>query len=149
MDDEEIANAILFLLERQKLVVEGAGAAAIAALMHHRIPIESGKKVGVLLSGGNIDVTMLSVIIEKGLIKSQRKMRLTVTLIDKPGSLERLAGELNAVNANIVHIDYDRIARSLEFGDAYVSVSLETKGAEHQEQIRAQLSAAGFQFTED
>jgi threonine dehydratase len=149
VDDEEIANAILFLLERQKLVVEGAGAAAIAALMHHRIPIESGKKVGVLLSGGNIDVTMLSVIIEKGLIKSQRKMRLTVTLIDKPGSLERLAGELNAVNANIVHIDYDRIARSLEFGDAYVSVSLETKGAEHQEQIRAQLSAAGFQFTED
>ncbi len=149
VDDEEIANAILFLLERQKLVVEGAGAAAIAALMHHRIPIESHKKVGVLLSGGNIDVTMLSVIIEKGLIKSQRKMRLTVTLIDKPGSLERLASELNAVNANIVHIDYDRIARSLEFGDAYVSLSLETKGAAHQEQIRAQLSAAGFQFSEE
>lgn len=148
VDDEEIANAILFLIEKQKLVVEGAGAVGVAALMHDRLKLSKGAKVGVLLSGGNIDVTMLAVIIEKGLIKSSRKMKLIVTLIDKPGSLQKLSSVLSEVSANIVHIDYDRTARSLEYGDAYVSVSLETKGVEHQEQIRTRLRAAGFVFSE-
>ncbi|MDR3347932.1 MAG: threonine ammonia-lyase [Helicobacteraceae bacterium] len=148
VDDEEIANAILFLIEKQKLVVEGAGAVGVAALLHSRIPIKSETKVGVILSGGNIDVTMLSVIIEKGLIKSSRKMQLIVTLIDKPGSLQKLSTALSAANANIVHIDYDRTARSLDYGDAYVSVSLETKGIEHQEQIRMRLRSNGFIFEE-
>ncbi|MGE4295101.1 MAG: threonine ammonia-lyase [Campylobacterales bacterium] len=148
VDDEEIANAILFLIEKQKLVVEGAGAVGVAALMHDRLKLPKGSKVGLLLSGGNIDVTMLAVIIEKGLIKSSRKMKLIVTLIDKPGSLQKLSSVLTDVSANIVHIDFDRTARSLDYGDAYVSVSLETKGLEHQEQIRARLKAAGFVFQE-
>jgi threonine dehydratase len=75
-------------------------------------------------------------------------MLLTVTLIDKPGSLRKLSAALSEANANIVHIDYDRTARTLDYGDAYVSVALETKGAEHQEQIRAKLSADGFSFKE-
>ncbi|GHV03410.1 threonine ammonia-lyase [Campylobacterota bacterium] len=148
VDDEEIANAILFLIEKQKLVVEGAGAVGVAALLHNRTDLPKGAKVGVLLSGGNIDVTMLAVIIEKGLIKSSRKMELTVTLIDKPGSLQMLSAALSEVSANIVHIDYDRTARSLDYGDANVSVSLETKGTEHQVQIRAKLKACGFVFQE-
>ena len=82
VDDEEIAYAILFLLEKQKLSVEGAGAVGVAALMHKKLPHLQGKKVAVVLSGGNVDVTLLSVIIEKGLLKSFRKMKLTVTLIE-------------------------------------------------------------------
>ncbi|HFB53256.1 MAG TPA: threonine ammonia-lyase, partial [Sulfurimonas autotrophica] len=78
VDDEEIASAILYLLEKQKLVVEGAGAVGVAALLHHKLDSLKGKNVAVVLSGGNMDVTLLSVIIEKGLLKSHRKMKLTV-----------------------------------------------------------------------
>jgi threonine dehydratase len=148
VDDEEIANAILFLIERQKLVVEGAGAVGVAAILHGRIAFEKGQKIGVLLSGGNIDVTMISIIIEKGLLKSARKMELTVTLIDKPGSLTKLSSIFQKVRANIVQISYDRTAKSLDFGDANVSVSLETKGEEHQQEIREALKEHGFDFTE-
>lgn len=149
VDDEEIANAILFLIEKQKLVVEGAGAVGIAATLHNKLPLQKGSRVAVLLSGGNIDVTMLALIIEKGLIKSARKMRLIVTLVDKPGSLQRLSAALSSVSANIVHIDYNRTARSLDYGDAYVYVSLETKGFEHQETIRQKLIEDGFLFKEE
>jgi threonine dehydratase len=148
VDDEEIASAILFLIEKQKLVVEGAGAVGVAALMHKKSGLKQNSKVGVILSGGNIDVTMLSVIIEKGLIKASRKMNLVVTLIDKPGSLQKLSTSLSSVKANIVQIDYDRTAISLDYGDAYVSVSLETKGAEHQDEIRSRLKDDGFVFSE-
>ncbi|HHO65215.1 MAG TPA: threonine ammonia-lyase, partial [Epsilonproteobacteria bacterium] len=84
--EDEIASAILFLLERQKVLVEGAGSVGVAALMHGKIGLPKGSKVGIVLSGGNIDVTMLSLIIEKGLVKSARKMKLMVTLVDKPGA---------------------------------------------------------------
>ena len=144
VDDEEIAAGILYLLEGQKLVVEGAGAVGIAALMHDKIKDIKGKKVGVVLSGGNIDVTMLSVIIEKGLIKSSRKMKLVVTLIDKPGSLMNLTKLLQGLYANIVHISYDRTSTSLDYGDANVTIDLETKGSEHQKEIREVLSANGY-----
>jgi len=149
VDDEEIANAILFLLERQKLVVEGAGAAGVAALMHHKIANMAGKRVGVVLSGGNMDVTLLSVIIEKGLIKSYRKMKLTVTLVDRPGSLMELTGLLTRLSANIVHIAYDRTSTTLDYGDANVTIHLETKGEEHQHAIRALLSEHGYLSSED
>lgn len=149
VDDEEIANAILFLIEKQKLVVEGAGAVGVAAMLHKRVLFTKGEKIGVLLSGGNIDVTMISIIIEKGLLKSHRKMKLTVTMIDKPGSLNRLSLIFEKLKANIVHIDYDRTSKSLSFGDANVSVSLETKGEEHQQYIRMALEEAGFDFTEE
>lgn len=149
VDDEEIANAILFLLERQKLVVEGAGAAAVAALLHHKIDHIDGKKVGVVVSGGNMDVTLLSVIIEKGLIKSGRKMKLTVTLIDKPGSLMQLTRMLQDLNANIVHIEYDRTSTSLAYGDANVTIHLETKGKDHQNQIRTLLKENRYLSSEE
>jgi threonine dehydratase len=148
VDDEEIANAILFLLERQKIVVEGAGAVGVAAVMHNKLPEFKGKKVAVLLSGGNVDVTLLSVIIEKGLLKSHRKMKLTVTLVDKPGSLMGLTELLTGLSANIVHIAFDRTSIDLNYGDANVSIHLETKGADHQEEIRSVLQANGYKIYE-
>jgi threonine dehydratase len=147
--DDEIASAILFLLEKQKVLVEGAGAVGVAALLHGKIDLPKGSKVGIVLSGGNIDVTMLSLIIEKGLMKSARKMKLLVTLIDKPGALHAFTDILTRVGANIAQIGYDRTSTDLEFGDAHVSVSLETKGVEHQAQIREELKKAGFPFKEE
>jgi threonine dehydratase len=139
VDDEEIASAILFLLEKQKLVVEGAGAVGVAALLHNKIDNIKGKKIAIVLSGGNMDVTLLSIIIEKGLLKSGRKMKLTVTLVDKPGSLKRFTEILEELNANIVHIAYDRTSVSLAYGDAHVTVHVETKGHEHQKSIEKML----------
>lgn len=147
--EAEIASAILFLLEKQKVMVEGAGAVGVAALLHGKIDLPKGSKVGVTLSGGNIDVTMLSLIIEKGLMKTARKMKLLVTLIDKPGALQSFTKILTEIGANIVQIGYDRTSIDLEFGDAHVSVALETKGIEHQEQIRKNLKEAGFSFKEE
>ncbi|MFY9141390.1 threonine ammonia-lyase [Sulfuricurvum sp.] len=149
VDDEEIANAILFLLERQKLVVEGAGAVGVAAMLHNKLSDLKGKKVGIVLSGGNMDVTLLSIIIEKGLIKSGRKMKLTVTLIDKPGALMQLTEMLQGLNANIVHIAYDRTSTTLAYGDANVMIHLETKGEEHQSQIRALLKEHRYLSSEE
>jgi threonine dehydratase len=147
--EDEIASAILFLLEKQKVLVEGAGAVGVAALLHNKINLPKGSKVGIVLSGGNIDVTMLSLIIEKGLMKSARKMKLIVTLIDKPGALQSFTQILKDVGANIVQIGYDRTSIDLEFGDAHVSVALETKGEEHQALIRKKLNEDGFTFKEE
>ena len=147
VDDTEVAAAILFLLEQHKLVVEGAGATGVAAVMHNKIDMK-GKKIVLPLSGGNIDVTMLAQIIQKGLVKSARKMNLIVTLVDKPGSLKTLTNIFEKISANIIQIDFDRNSVALDFGDANVTIALETKGEEHQESIRNELTKAGFNFTE-
>ena len=147
--EDEIAAAILFLLEKQKVLVEGAGAVGVAALLHGKPDLPKGSKIGVVLSGGNIDVTMLSLIIEKGLMKSARKMKLMVTLVDKPGALQSFTQILTDIGANIVQIGYDRTSIDLEFGDAHVSVDLETKGDEHQALIREKLNEGGFAFREE
>ncbi|KAB7887966.1 threonine ammonia-lyase [Poseidonibacter ostreae] len=143
--DNEIANAILFLLENHKLVVEGAGAVSTAAIMHNKIDIEDTNTCSIV-SGGNIDVTMLSLIIEKGLVKSSRKMNLIVTLMDKPGALKNLTNVLEKSDANIVQIDYDRNSVKLEFGEAHVTIAVETKGEEHQKLIRENLKHNGYRF---
>lgn len=145
VSDNEIANAILFLLEKHKLVVEGAGAAATAAIMHEKIEVEDSK-VCAIISGGNIDVTMLSQIIEKGLVKSYRKMNLIVTLMDKPGALMHLTEIFKECSANIVQIDYDRDSVKLEFGEAHVTIALETKGEEHQKEIKEKLKQNGYRY---
>ncbi|SHO80408.1 Threonine dehydratase [hydrothermal vent metagenome] len=149
VEEEEIAYAILFLLEKQKVLVEGAGSVGVAGLLHNKIKLPKGSKIAIVLSGGNIDVTMLSLIIEKGLVKSSRKMKLQVTLIDKPGSLKLFTTLLEEVGANIVQIGYDRTSTDLKFGDANVSVSLETKGDKHQDEIRDILISNGFKFREE
>jgi len=148
VDDEEIATAVLFLLEKQKIVVEGAGATVVAAVMYNKMDLKKYSKIGAILTGGNIDVTMLNLIIEKGLIKSHRKMQLVVTLIDKPGSLRSLTDVLSDCGANIVKIDYDRTSTALDYGDANVTIALETKGVEHQESVKAKLKENKFRFEE-
>ena len=148
VDDEEIANAVLYLLENQKLVVEGAGASVVAAILHHKFEIKENESLGLVLSGGNIDVTMLGNIIERGLVRSHRKMQISVTLIDKPGSLQKLSDLLSNLGANIVKIDFNRTSTSLAFGDANIVIMLETKGKEHQESIRMKLKSQGYAFVE-
>jgi threonine dehydratase len=145
VSDTEIANAILFLLENHKLVVEGAGAVATAAIMHNKIDVEDINTCSIV-SGGNIDVTMLSLIIDKGLVKSARKMNLIVTLMDKSGALKNLTQVLEESDANIVQIDYDRNSVKLEFGEAHVTIAVETKGEEHQKLIRENLKQNGYRF---
>ncbi|MCX2682771.1 threonine ammonia-lyase [Campylobacter sp. MIT 21-1685] len=148
VDDEEIANAVLFLLEKHKIIVEGAGAVGVAALIHKKIATHKSKKVALVLSGGNIDVQMLNIIIEKGLFKAHRKMQINVTLVDKPGALLQLTDSLKAANVNIVKIDYDRFSTKLDYGDAMISIVLETKGQEHQNKVRALLTKHGYNFYE-
>ncbi|KAB0612151.1 threonine ammonia-lyase [Campylobacter hyointestinalis] len=147
--DDEIANAILYLLEQQKIVVEGAGAVSVAALLERKFKFPNGAKIGAILSGGNIDVQMLNVIIEKGLIRSCRKMIINVTLIDKPGALMGLTDVLRSSGANIVKIDYDRFSTKLSYGDASITITLETKGKEHQEKVALALTSAGYEFTQE
>jgi threonine dehydratase len=149
VDDEEIANAILYLLEQQKIMVEGAGAVSVAAILENKFEIKSGAKIGAILSGGNIDVQTLSIIIEKGLLKSHRKMIINVTLIDKPGALMGLGDVLRSAGANIVKIDYDRFSTKLSYGDAKITITLETKGKEHQDTIEKALKDAGYEYTQE
>jgi len=147
VDDEECASAILFLMERHKIVVEGAGAVGVAALMHDKIKTKKNEKIALVLSGGNIDVNTLSLIIEKGLAKSNRKLKLVITLIDKPGSLMELTQIFKDTAANIVSIDYDRTASDLAYGDANITITLESKGKEHQEIIKEALRVGKFKFS--
>ena len=149
VDDEEIANAILYLLEQQKIMVEGAGAVSVAAILEGKFEFKKGAKIGAILSGGNIDVQTLSIIIEKGLLKSHRKMIINVTLIDKPGALMALGDVLRGAGANIVKIDYDRFSTKLSYGDAKITITLETKGKEHQDTIEKALKDAGYEFTQE
>lgn len=148
VDDEEIAEAVLFLLEKHKIIVEGAGAASVAALLHKKMKFKKDSKIAAILSGGNIDVQMLNIIIEKGLFKAHRKMQIMVTLIDKPGALLDLTDSLKKANANIVKIDYDRFSTKLDYGDAMISITLETKGLEHQEELRKILKEKAYKFSE-
>jgi threonine dehydratase len=143
VDEEEIANAILLLLEREKTLAEGAGAAAIAALINHKVPL-SGKKVAVLVCGGNIDVSLLSRIMERGLVKDGRLVRLRVHLPDYPGALHRLTGILAQHRANIVETSYDRAYYGVNLGDTAIDITMETRGPDHIAELLSALSASGY-----
>jgi threonine dehydratase len=143
VDEEEIANAILLLLEREKTLAEGAGAAAIAALINHKTSL-SGKKVAVLVCGGNIDVSLLSRIMERGLVKDGRLVRLRVHLPDYPGALHRLTGILAQHRANIVETSYDRAYYGVNLGDTAIDITMETRGPDHIVELLSALSASGY-----
>ncbi len=143
VEEEEIANAILLLLEREKTLAEGAGAASIAAVLNHKLPL-IGKKVAVLVCGGNIDVTLLARIIERGLVKDGRLVRLRVHLPDYPGALHRLTGILAELRANIVETAYDRAYHGVNLGDTAIDITMETRGPAHIAELLAALSAAGY-----
>ncbi|HEY1464014.1 MAG TPA: threonine ammonia-lyase [Terriglobales bacterium] len=143
VDDEEIANAILLLLEREKTLAEGAGAAAIAALLNGKIKI-TGKRVAVLVCGGNIDVTLLSRIIERGLVKDGRLVRLRIHLPDYPGALYNLTGILAQHRANIVETSYDRAYHGVNLGDTAIEITMETRGPAHIAELLSVLNASGY-----
>ena len=143
VEEEEIANAILLLLEREKTLAEGAGAAAIAAVLNRKLPLE-GKRVAVLVCGGNIDVTLLARIIERGLVKDGRLVRLRVHLPDYPGALHRLTGILADHRANIVETAYDRAYHGVNLGDTAIDITMETRGPEHIAELLSALVSAGY-----
>jgi threonine dehydratase len=145
VDEEEIAEAILLLLEKEKTVAEGAGAAPLAALVHRRLPVE-GKKVAIVVCGGNIDVNVISRIIERGLVKSGRIIKLAVRLPDVTGALARLAGVVAEANANVLQIHHDRTFAQSDLNEALVELVLETRGFEHATEVRAALTNAGYRI---
>lgn len=145
VEEEEIANAVLLLLEREKILAEGAGAASLAALVNQKF-VCAGKKVVVVISGGNMDVTLLSRIIERGLVKDGRLIRLRIHLPDYPGALHRLTGVLAEHRANIVETSYNRAYFGVEFGDTAIDLTMETRGSEHVDEIAAALNAAKYVF---
>jgi threonine dehydratase len=146
VEEEEIAQAIVALLERGKLLVEGAGAVTLAALLNGSSGCGGGKTV-CLLSGGNIDVKTISTVAERGLVAAGRYLKLKVELEDVPGSLARLAGEVAATRANIFYISHDRRSITLPIGRTEVILELETRGYEHIRAVIAHLEAAGYDVT--
>jgi len=146
--EEELANAILLLLEIEKTVVEGAGAAPLAALLNRSLGL-TGARVVLVLSGGNIDVTMVSRIIERGLVKDGRLVRLGVILRDQPGALARVTALIAETRANILHIEHDRaFARHAAIGETEVELTLETSGRDHIEMLTGRLLQAGYRVEE-
>ncbi len=145
VDDEEIASAILMLLEHEKTLAEGAGAAALAAVVHSKTNLRHRRTV-VLVSGGNIDVTLLAKIIERGLVKDGRLLRIRVYLLDRPGALLALTQILARERANIVETIHNRAYYGVSLGETVIDVTLETRGAPHIAAIGHALREAAFRF---
>ncbi|MBB6146012.1 threonine dehydratase [Silvibacterium bohemicum] len=143
VEEEEIAKAILVLLEREKTLAEGAGAVALASLLQHKTSLE-GQRTAVLVCGGNIDVSLLAKMIERGLVKDGRRTRLRIHLTDRPGSLHQLTRIIADARANIVQTSYDRAHYGVNLGDTVIDVTLETRGGEHIAEIAQMLSQGGY-----
>jgi threonine dehydratase len=143
VDEEEIANAILLLLEKEKTLTEGAGAVAAAAVVNRKTG-DRGKKLGVLLSAGNIDVTLLARIIERGLVKDGRLVRLRIHLPDHPGALVRLSTVIAEQKVNIVETLFNRSYYGVVLGDTAIDITMETRGPEHIGELMAALDAGGY-----
>jgi len=145
VDEEEIAEAILLLLERERTVAEGAGAVGLAALLHRDLGL-AGRRVVVVISGGNIDVNLVSRVIQRGLVKSGRLCRLWLTARDVAGMLHEITGAVARARANIVSIEHDRAFSGVELGQTRVELVIETNGPEHILAVEAELSGAGFEY---
>lgn len=145
VDEEEIAEAILSLLERDKTVSEGAGAVGVAALMSGVLRLH-GKRVAVVVSGGNIDVNLMSRIIERGLVKTGRLSRFVLVIPDVTGALSPLLGLVAGLGANIVEIHHDRAFAKVELGETRVELVVETRGPEHAAQVAERLSTEGYRI---
>jgi threonine dehydratase len=143
VNEEELANAILLLLEIEKTVVEGAGAAPLAALLNRSLGL-AGRRVALVLSGGNIDVTMVARIITRGLVKDGRLVRLGVVLQDRPGALARLTALIGEERVNILQIEHDRAFSRQSIGSSEVALTLETSGREQIDDLKTRLESAGY-----
>ena len=145
VSEREIANAVLLLLEIEKTVAEGAAAVPLAALINRKIPL-ANKNVGLIVSGGNIDMNLISRIIETGLIQDGRLGRFSIVISDRPGSLARLAQRVADLGANILQISHSRGFGEMAIGETEVELILETAGADHIERIYAALRADKFKI---
>jgi len=143
VEEDEIASAILMLLEREKTLAEGAGAAALAALLQHRTSLH-GAHTAVLVCGGNIDVTLLSRIIERGMVQDGRLIRLRIVLLDKPGALHDLTRLIAAHHANIVDTLHNRAYYGVNLGDTVIDITMETRGPDHVAELLGALTAEGY-----
>lgn len=141
--DDEISTAILSLIEQQKLIAEGAGAVAVAAAMFNKVPVK-GKKVVCLVSGGNIDVTILSRVINRGLLKAGRSADITIALLDKPGQLSTISDIIAQKGGNVVAVHHDRADLDMDINACYLRLVMETRDHEHVAEIKKALLDAGF-----
>lgn len=145
VSDDEISAAILALMEKHKLVTEGAGAVAVAAAMFGKIDLQ-GKKAVCVLSGGNIDVTILSRVIDRGLLMAGRSCHLTLELVDKPGQLQSVSEIIARLGGNVTEVHHERASAGSDVNGCFLRMSLETRNFEHITQIKNALRAAGFKL---
>ena len=145
--DDEISAAILALIERQKLIAEGAGAASVAAAMFNKVPIQ-GKKTICLVSGGNIDVTILSRVIKRGLLMSGRTSMLNIELLDKPGQLKLVSEIIADMGGNVISIHHERANEGSDVNGCFLRITMETRDYNHIQQIRDALTKAGLKLVD-
>jgi threonine dehydratase len=145
VSDDEISAAILALMEQHKLVTEGAGAVAVAAAMFGKVNLQ-GKKAVCLLSGGNIDVTILSRVIKRGLLMSGRSCQLMIELMDKPGQLKNVSRIIADLGGNVTSVHHERANEGSDVNGCYLRIVLETRNYEHIAQIRQALKDYGFKL---
>jgi threonine dehydratase len=146
VEEADIAAAILMLLEQEKTLAEGAGAIALAAVLQGKTG-HRGKSIAVLVSGGNLDVNVLARIIEQGMVRDGRRLRLRVRLPDYPGALERLASVIATATANIVETSYNRAHYGVRLSEAAIDITMETRGRHHASQLLATLKESRYEFS--
>ena len=143
----EISSAILALIEQHKMIAEGAGAVAVAAVMFDKLPIKN-KNVVCVVSGGNIDVTILSRVIERGLLTSGRTCNLCIELMDKPGQLQQVSSIIASLGGNVISVHHERASEKMDINGCYLRIVLETRNYEHIDSITEALTAAGFRLVQ-
>ncbi len=144
--EDEICSAILALIEKQKMIAEGAGAVSVAAVMFDKVPVK-GKKVCCLVSGGNIDVTILSRVIKRGLLKSGRTYSVCIELMDKPGQLKEVSRIIAELGGNVIAVHHERGNESSDINGCFLRILMETRNFEHIQAIKSALLQAGFKLT--
>lgn len=145
VSEDEICSAILALMEQHKMIAEGAGAVSVAAVMFDKIPV-SGKKVVCLVSGGNIDVTILSRVIKRGLYKTGRSCGFCIELMDKPGQLQRVSEIIASVGGNVISVSHERGSETEDINGCFLRLELETRNYDHINEISNALKSAGFKL---
>ena len=145
--EDEISSAILTLVEQHKMIAEGAGAVSVAAVMFDKLPL-AGKNVACVVSGGNIDVTILSRVMERGLLKSGRTCNLCIELMDKPGQLQEVSTIIAAQGGNVISVHHERASEKTDINGCFLRMVLETKNYEHIASITEALVAAGFRLVD-
>ncbi len=145
--EDEISGAILALIEQQKMIAEGAGAVSVAAAMFNKVPIK-GKKAVCVVSGGNIDVTILNRVIRRGLVKSGRSGMLNIELVDKPGQLLGVSEIIARLGGNVTTVRHERADENPDINGCFLRIQLETRNSEHLEEIRNALINAGYKLVD-